>query len=206
MMMTSKRILKASCVLLCGLSLMSCSLLSPVKTAEPNKYIINKMPANIVKRKKHNKILLVLPIESRPIYNTTQMAYSIKHYQVAYFAQNEWVETPGQMLLPLVVQTLQNTNYYKAIVTTGYAGTYDYALYLQLLNAKDSFYVDPSEFELTVRAQLLKLSTGKIVATKVFFVTQPLNFDTPYSGVVAANKVSAEFLRRLTIFCIRNTR
>ena len=36
---------------------------------------------------------------------TTQMAYSTEAYQIAYFAKNEWAETPSQMIQPLIVKT-----------------------------------------------------------------------------------------------------
>lgn len=200
------RIVMACGAIITALTLSSCQLFSPVKPPEINKYAIKKIPQDIVRHKRHRKTLLVLPVESRPAYNTTQMAYSSWPYQVAYFAKNEWIETPGQMLLPLVIQTLQNTNYYRAIVTSGYAGTYEYALYLQLLNAKDDFNDLPPQFELTIRAQILKMSTGRITATKTFFIEEPLRYRTPFSGVVAANAAAAEFQRRLAAFCLRNAR
>lgn len=191
-------------IITCSLS--SCQLFSPVKPPDINKYAIKKLPEDIIRHRRHRKTLLVLPIESRPAYNTTMMAYSAWPYQVGYFANNEWIETPGQMLLPLVVQTLQNTNFYRAIVTAGYAGTYEYVLYLQLLNAKDDFNDSPPQFELTVRAQILKVATARIVATKTFAIAEPLKYRRPFSGVVAANTAAAEFQRRLAAFCVRHAK
>ena len=78
------------------------------------------------------KILLISVPETIPVYNTTEMAYMIKPYQIAYFSLNQWAETPAEMLQPLLVQTLQNTHHFKAIVTPPYSGHFDYVLNTQI--------------------------------------------------------------------------
>src|SRR5579863_6715718 len=104
-------------LLFVALTLSSCSLFSPVNLSKDSTYMLNAAPQLSHKKRMHSITLLVLTPETRPAYNTTQMAYSIKPYQVGYFSQNQWAETPSQMIQPLMVQTLQSAHYFHAVVT-----------------------------------------------------------------------------------------
>lgn len=114
--------LQRSVILLSVLTLSACSLIMPAKANVQNKYLINKLPDNVPVKKTHSVIVLIAVPTSRPIYNTTQMAYTLKPYQISYFSENEWAETPAEMLQPLLVQTFQDTNYFREIVTPPYSG------------------------------------------------------------------------------------
>ena len=50
---------------------------------------------------------------------------------------------------------------------------------------------------MTVRAQITRVSTNQVIATKQFSVTQPMPQVSPYAGVYAANYASAHILKRL---------
>lgn len=100
--------------------LSGCSMLAPVKPEQTSNYVLNRVPSNIPHKSGHGGTILVLQPDTRPVYNTTRMAYTDKPYQVAYFGQNEWAETPSQMLQPLIMQTLQNTHHYHAVVSPPY--------------------------------------------------------------------------------------
>lgn len=184
--------------------LTSCSLLSPVPTPA-NTYVLNTIPCNVSKHRTHSTILLVLPTESRPIYNTTLMAYSKSPYAISYFSVNEWAETPAQMLQPLIIQTLQDTHYFRAVVGTNEGGRADYQLSTQLLRLKQDFMTHPSVVRLGVRAQLSRVG-GRIIATKDFCAVVPVPQETPYGGVIAANKATACVLAQIAEFCVHKMR
>ncbi|MBV9576249.1 MAG: membrane integrity-associated transporter subunit PqiC, partial [Gammaproteobacteria bacterium] len=151
----------------------SCSMFSPIKMSAPTTYLLTDLPSTSIK--KHSAInLLVLQPEALPAYNTTSMAYSIKPYQIAYFAKNRWAETPAQMLYPLIVQALQNTHHFHAIVTPPYTGRFDYILRIQLLQLLQDFSSQPILLRLKVRAQLSRVATNRVIATKVFLIEEPI--------------------------------
>lgn len=189
-------------IILWSLLLSSCSLLSPVKTEPSATYLLNTVPHCLPKKQTRPLTLLVLPPDTRPVYNTTLMAYTIKPYQVSYFARNQWAETPSQMLLPLIVQTLQNTHYFHAVVTPPYSGRYNYLLTTQILTLQQNYICCPHVVEMSVRAQLLRGSTSQVVATKQFNVLVPIRQRTPYCGVYAANRATAIILTELAYFCL----
>lgn len=185
---------------LIGLLCSSCSLLSPVKVESENTYLIDETPAPIV-AKKHSTTLLVMPPESVPAYNTTQMAYSIKPHQIGYFIQNRWAETPAQMLYPLIVKTLQDSHHFHAIVTPPMR-CYDYVLSTQILELQQDFTYCPSMIRFKLRAELTRASNGCVVGTKEFLILEPAPQNTPYGGVIAANIATEELLFRLRRFCL----
>lgn len=199
--------MKLSCLFALVLStlLTSCSLFSPLPADSNSTYVLNTLPSYIPKREQHASTILVMPPDTQPVYNTTQMAYTIKPYQIAYFGRNQWAETPSQMLLPLIVQSLQNTRYFHAVVTPPYAGRYQYLLTTQILKLQQNYVKFPHVVELVVRAQLTRTATNQVVAIKQFTVSVPIKCRTPYSGVSAANQATAKILADLTNFTLQHS-
>jgi len=181
----------------------SCSFLTPVKTDLSTKYILNRVPTYVPTKTTHIISLLVSVPEARPLYNTTQMAYSIKPYQIAYFSQNEWAETPPQMLHPLLIQTLQNTHYFRAIIAPPSTSRYDYMLNTQILELRQDFTHRTPMLFMSVRAQLFKMSTNQVIATKQFSIEQPIPQESPYGGVYAANQATEIILKQIALFCLK---
>lgn len=184
------------------LMLSGCSLLLPVKSEPQSTYVLSCVPSHMATYRPHSSTLMVMPPEITPAYNTTEMAYTIKPYQIAYFSQNRWAETPAQMLHPLLVQTLQNTHFFHAVVTLPYAGNYDYVLSTQILQLLQDFTWCPARVQFTVRVQLSCVATNKVIATKQFTVLEPYRQHSPYAGVFAANRATAKILREITLFSL----
>ena len=111
-------------ILLGALSLTGCSMFSPVAVDDSSTYMLTTIPSNIPKHARGAGTILVMTPDTQPAYNTNHMAYTTKKYQIAYFGRNQWAETPSQMLLPLIVQTLQNTQYYRAVAASPYNANY----------------------------------------------------------------------------------
>jgi cholesterol transport system auxiliary component len=192
-----KAILLALCVSICS----SCGLLSPVKI-DTKKYVLGKVPIDLPQEKSRAASLSVLIPEAKPIYDTTQMAYTIQPYQIAYFSQSEWGEIPSRMIQPLIVQTMQNTGYFSVVVSQPYFGRHTYALRTEILELKQDFTSNPATLDLAMRFQLSRDATNQIIATKEFSVREPMLEKTAYAGVVAANDATAKLLRELARFIV----
>lgn len=182
--------------------LSGCSVFGPVKPENENKYVINIQTHPPIK-KSHRRInLMVSPIAADPIYNTTQMAYTTKPYEIAYFAKNRWAETPPQMLQSLIIQTLQNTHHFYA-VSSSPLGTYNYILNAQLIELKQVFYPNTSEIHLKMNVQLINATTNQLIASRQFAVVQATMVRTPYGGVMAANKAAGIMMDEIARFCLQ---
>ena len=176
-----------------------CSVLSPVAVKPTNKYLIDKTPCISIQKTHPYTLLISLP-NTRPIFNTVQMAYSTKPFQIAYFSQNEWAETPSHMLQPLLVQTLAHNRYFQAVTMPSSGGLYDYMLNTDILEFKQDYTSRIPVFVFVLRAQLLQTSTGKIVKAQIFCERIPLPQCSPYGGVLAANRAMENILMQITQF------
>lgn len=181
-----------------------CSILSPVEVDPPSTYVLNAVPDHVPQRPIHRQTILVAMPEARPGLNTTQMAYTTQQFKTAYFGQNQWAETPPQMLLPVMVQTLQDTHYFHAVMAPPVAGQYDYLLSTEITQLDQDFTMHPARLQFTLRVQLTRIATNKVIATKQFTVYQPIMELKPYSGVVAANEAVAKVMKQLALFVMAN--
>lgn len=198
------RSLKLTFCLANAFILSACSMLSPVKSEVQNTYVIKSVP-HVSARSKSSKTILVTTPDASSIYNTTQMAYSTRPFQVAYFAKNQWAESPTKMMQGLMMQTLQNTHHYKAVVNQSYTGRYDYVLNSQLIELQQDFTHQPAILRLSMRMNLINSATGQAVASKGFNVQTHLRDNSPLAGVYAANRASEALLRQMVRFCLRSS-
>src|SRR5215472_19033521 len=79
-----------------------CALLSTAPKVSVEKAALTETPHDLPQRTSRGDTVLVFPPKTTPLYDTTQMAYCTQPYEVAYFSEREWGETPSQMLYPLV--------------------------------------------------------------------------------------------------------
>jgi cholesterol transport system auxiliary component len=197
------RIRFATAVGLSYIFLTGCSMFGPVKLVDMNTYTVNTVPPVPIAAHTHPLTVYVAPPDSAWSYNTTQMMYSTERYQVDYFAKNRWSDTPAQMLQSLMVQSLQNTHYFSGVSSSRMSGRYDYVLYTQLIDFKQVFHGMQSAMHITLRAQWVNGSSGKVIASKTFSIVEPAPENSPYGGVVAANKGVSMLLARLVRFCLQ---
>lgn len=188
----------SSCTFLSG-----CSILSPVKVPQVNSYLLASKPIVPTKPKTHLSLNVMQPSASA-LYQTTQMAYNIRPYQIAYFAENRWADAPNVMLQALIIQSLQATHYFHALIAQPSPGRFDYLLDSQILELRQDFYQHPPLARFTLRAQLLRAEDNRIIATRVISTAEPLVNPTPYAGVWAMNRAVERALVLLAIFCISN--
>ena len=188
---------------LCVVLLSGCTLFSPI-TIDTTKNVLNDVPADLPSQTAHSMTLLVLVPEATAVYATTQMAYTTRAYQVAYFSQNEWAETPAQMIQPLIVTALSNTHYFSEVVTSPHFGRHTFVLRSEILELKQDFTSEPAMLELVIRFHLSREATNQAIATKELSVREPMRERNAHAGVVAANEAVAKVLRELASFIIEN--
>jgi cholesterol transport system auxiliary component len=180
------------------ITLCSCA----VSVQQPTTYSLTEIPGNH-QSYRTNKILMVLPPDAAPYYRTTQMAYEMKPHQVSYFTRNAWAEPPAQMLQPLLVKTLQNSNHFRAIVTPPVTGVYDYMLNTQIMTLRVNLDTRPTMVEVVIRAQIFNARSNRVVSTKNISIFEPVKGCSFYDRVLAANRAIAKALTQINKFCTR---
>jgi cholesterol transport system auxiliary component len=177
----------------------NCALLTPANV-EARKEALTAIPATIPDGKMHPGTLLVLALQTNAIYDTTQIAYKSRPYEVAYFSRTEWAEKPAAMIQALVVQTLQRSKEFSAVVMPPFAGHTTHTLRLELRALDQDFASEPASAKLDLRVQLTAEETGQIIASKEIRISEPMQEKTPDAGVVAANTATAKALSELAEF------
>jgi len=183
------------------LALSSCALPAPEETVV-KKEILSKVPLDLPHKKPGKATLLVFPPETQPTYDTVQIAYTSAPYQLAYFSRHEWAETPSQMLRPLLIRTLENLHYFRAVLTPPYASRYSHALQVQVLELTQDFTSEPAAVQLSLHLQLSDGASNRVIGTKEIRVRETMQKKNPEAGVAAANDAMAKALREVAGFVL----
>lgn len=189
-------------LLLLSLCLVACSVFGPVTSEPATEYEISAVP-NIVKHHKAQRgtIAVSLPVTSA-MYQSNEMLYSTENYRINRFAKNRWVEPPAQMLQPLLIETLQKTGHFRAVIPLKALAKTDLVLNTQLFAFHQVFFKNSSLFRLMLRAQLVNEATGAIVTSRSFAIDVPATQQNPYGGVVAANGAVSSILTQLAAWIV----
>lgn len=137
-------------------------------------------------------------------FQTNQMRYAKKPYEIASFSKNVWMATPADMIYPLVMESLQNTRHFGAVEGVPFTALTDYTLDVKLLKLLQNFVEKPSRIELIIKATVSN-SSHRILASKTFYQKVITPQDNPYGGVLAANKATAVVMQQLAKFTVAAT-
>ena len=195
--------MRACMLIVLTVLLTACSLFSPVKTECIKEYRVDVKPYDLKYNHTTFKTIAVSMPTANRIYQSKQMLYSVRPHELSEFAKNRWAEPPVQMLQPLIIQALQNTHHFKAVAPAISGGRYDLLLNTQVIDFYQDFCESGSVFKLTLRAQMIKVASGKVVASKQFTVIQPAPRPNPYGGVIAANIASEKVLNELAVWAAK---
>jgi len=135
-------------------------------------------------------------------YQTEQMLYTDKPYQLSVFAHSSWISSPANMLFPLIVQSLQHSHYFFAVAAGPDADKTNYRLDSQVIALQQNFLIKPSRLEMAVQVVLTHIDDNRVVASHTFHQHVNCPMDTPYGGVIAANLAARVFTAELTTFVI----
>ncbi|HVV69853.1 MAG TPA: ABC-type transport auxiliary lipoprotein family protein [Gammaproteobacteria bacterium] len=186
------------------LSLAGCSLLSPVKTPPNNQYTLSAAGATRTQPVRENRpTLLIATPAASPGYDTTNMIYLERPFQLNHYANHHWVSPPAEMLTPILEQKLRNSGCFRAALGLPSSGTADYILNTELLALQQEFIGGRNQVRLALLATLINGASQQILAQRRFEAVVPAYQVNPYSGVVAANEAMAIVTQKLATFLCR---
>lgn len=182
-----------------GFLLVGCS---PVKDIANNEYQLTAFNDKQVAKKPNHVTLWVTAPDAAAGYQTEQMLYVKKPFQLQEFAKNVWSNPPADMLYPLLVQSLQRSGYFHAVVSSPYNVESDYRLDTQILNLEQNFLRRPSVIDLSAKVVLTRNSDNKVMASRIISLHIPCPQDNPYGGVIAANQATYQLTGLVSQFVI----
>ena len=182
-----------------SLALSACS---PVKMPIENEYKLSHYGVINRHHEQGHKTILITHPEASSGYDTEQMLYTIKPFSIENFAHNAWLSPPADMLLPLLVQSVQKSRFFYAVASTTTSELTDYRLDTQLIELQQNFLKKPSQIDFVAKIVLSDVEKNRILASRIIEEHITCPSDTPYGGVIAANQATEVFTKAVTQFVI----
>lgn len=187
-------------------SLSACSsILAPQETPEMNSYTLTSVSKIKAQGAISQDTLLVSKTTGSTNLQTQNMLYVTRRYELEPFASHQWSAPPAQMFYPLLVQSLQNSKHFHAVVTPPFPGKDNLQLTTQLTTLQQDFLSNPSVIKMAVNAELIDAKDDKVIATKRFSATVKTSQNNPYGGVMAANRATQQILQQIVRFVATNS-
>ncbi len=167
-----------------------------------NIYVLDAQPVVPESAVKRDLVLAVNMPEARPGFETEQIVYFRQPYELNYFVNSRWTDTPARMLQPLLLQAVQRSGSFRAVVETGSAVPGDVRLDTDLIRLQHDFTTHPSRVQITLQAQLIDVRSNRVLAVQRFDDTENSSTEDAYGGVIAANRLVQRMLGKLAEFCV----
>ena len=190
-------------ILLAGglsLSLTACSMLPRSQPVLLDRYTLDTPAWQLQEAAPGAPVLLVTRPLARVELDSPRMAYREQDHQLRYFARSRWVDAPAQLLLPGLVEALEASGQFGAVVRVGSAALTGLRLDTELLEFSQDFRTEPSEFHLRLRLQLVDLETRAVLASRIFATRAVAPERSPRGVAQAANAAWTSLLPDLAEF------
>lgn len=187
------------------LLLAGCTGLHAPAAENINLYVLDAQASIKAAPVKHNLVIAVSTPRAQPGYDTPQIAYVQQPHELNYYAINRWADTPAHMLAPLLVQALEHSGGFRAVVQAPGPVPADFRLDSELIRLQQDFESHPSRVQITLRAQLIDMHSNRVLATRVFDETANAPSENAYGGVIAANQAVQKMLDQIAEFCMHES-
>ncbi len=183
--------MKFSVIILILLILSGCS---PVTVTQTNTYVLKTIANNgAIYYQSSSSINLLVNEPIAPEWlSSTNMAYQTHPLQLNYFSKNAWADTPAHLLQGAIVQCLQQSGRFHAVMSAPFLGNYDQRLDIRIYDFSQDFTQQPSQFHIKVLALLINAKTQRVMTSRIINVSAPALINSPAGGVKAANVAVAK--------------
>ena len=183
----------------------SCSALLSKQSLQATYYTLERAEAKLQTKpalNPNNKLptLIITMPKASPGFDTRRMMYTRAPHQLEYFARNEWIDTPAQMLRPLMISAIEITGAFNAVLTKQSVVASDLRLESEVIKLVQDFSTKPSQVQFTLKASFIDSATQQVIATQEFNERVNANSDNPIGGVLAANVAINLALDKLSTF------
>lgn len=130
-------------------------------------------------------------------YDSARMVYVREPNELRAYARNRWAGPPARMLEPLLVEALEATGAFGAVVGPGSGLGGELRLDTELVRLEQDFSRSPSRVRLALRAALVDSASGRVLLSRRFEAEEPAPGNDPESGAAAANRAVERVLSEL---------
>jgi cholesterol transport system auxiliary component len=194
----------AAALLLC-----SCSLLPSADLPPPELFSLEAAPPPVREQAEvpvSAPTLIVGVPRAAAGFDTRRIIYVRQEFRLEYYQQSQWVDTPANMLTPLLVTALEQSGRFRAVVQAPTGTDGQMRLDVEIVRLQHEFLAVPSRVRFTLRAHLVDTATRRMIAWKECDVVVPSPSDDAYGGVIAANAAVRTVIGELVAFCAMESR
>ena len=188
-------------LVLSATSLNACGVFSGSGDQPMHSYIFAPREFRQMSEVDSDLVLLISPVQSVG-YDTFHMTYATRDYERTYYAYSEWADSPPRMIEPLLIQAMEASGLFNAVIDTTSSIGADLRLEANLLVLQHEFHTTPSLGRIVIRVQITDLHTYQVLATRLFEATAPALYEDAYGGVYALNLALEQILDDLVDFCV----
>jgi cholesterol transport system auxiliary component len=142
-------------------------------------------------------VLLVETPQAVSGYDSTRMVYSRLALTQEAFANSAWVDTPGRMLAPMMVEQLRQSGQFRAVLLAPSAAKATLSLNTTILHLQQDFLQVPSRVRFSVQVTLLDVATREVLASHTIDVVGDAASDDAAGGAQAAHAAVREGLQQV---------
>lgn len=182
----------------------ACTLLPEPKAAPRTTFLLRSespLPgASTVRCRTGAGTLIVSVPREEPGFDTPRMAYLLRPHDVKYYANSRWADTPASMLAPALVEALEKTGCWHAVIRMPSTIPADFRLDTEDLVLEQEFFSRPSKVRISLRATLVDLRGQGVLAAKRFHAVEDAPSEDADGGAVAAGRAAEKLLDSLALW------
>ncbi len=145
-------------------------------------------------------VLLVEMVQAAPGYESKRMVYTRQLHTQETFANSTWADTPARMLAPMLVERLQHSGQFRAVVQAPSAAKAALRLDTTILQLQQDFLQVPSRVHYRVQVTLLDNATREVMAWRVVDIQRIANSNDAAGGALAAYEAVQDSLQQVLDF------
>jgi len=186
--------------LLISVTLLSgCSGLSTQNTTKT--YVLHvdtqALPSSDKKNKSKQVLQVAIP-KAAAGFDSPALLYLKQDYELNEYSKSRWIDTPARMLLPLLVQSLEHSQQFAAVLSASNAQLGgELRLETEIIRLQQDFRHTPTQIELVVRVHVLDMVKHEILLAKTISITKIAPTADAQGGVMASNAAIEAFLTQL---------
>lgn len=155
-------------------------------------------------RRATGQILLITEPKVAAGFNSNRIAYTKEPLKLDYYIQNVWSDTPGKMLLPILVRAFEGTGAFKAVISPPSPTMADLRIDVDVIRLQQEFIPQqPSRVRFAARIKVLSMKDRQVLGTQVFEVVEPAPSEDAYGAARAANLALEKLLSDMVPFALR---
>jgi len=127
--------------------------------------------------------------------------YLRRPHEPRLYARSAWVDAPARMIAPVLVQALERTRRFSAVITVPGVGRPGLRLDSQILRLQHEFLERPSRVRFAVRVELSDPVARRVLGVREVEAVEEAPSEDAHGGVMAANRAVRRALDEVAAWC-----